>query len=103
MIEISLIGVGIFFGKVRLKDIGELIVVIEEIISIYVYDKYFEICINDIIVGLKNVKGDGYILEYEFSLFEIMVFVFEVVFYCIEICKFEIFFLKIVESIVKIC
>ncbi|QUS60469.1 hypothetical protein IQE94_13400 [Synechocystis sp. PCC 7339] len=101
-IETSLTGAGISPGKVRSKDIGELITATEEIISTYVHDKHSEIHANDIIIGLKNVKGDGYILEYQPSLPEITVPAFEAVSHCIETRKLEILPSKTVESIAKI-
>jgi len=101
-IQTSLTGKGISPGKVRSKDIGELIAATEEIISTYVHDKHSEIRANDITIGLKNIRGDGYVLEYEPSLPEITIPAFEAVSHCIETRKLEILPAKTVQGIAKI-
>ncbi|MGB2926682.1 MAG: hypothetical protein WBB82_15385 [Limnothrix sp.] len=84
LIQTSLIGEGMTPGKMRSKDIGELMTSTEGMIATYVNKKHSEISISDIIIGPRGFGKNGYTLEYEPSLPDITIPAFEEISGCIE-------------------
>jgi hypothetical protein len=73
VIEVKIVGAGIFPGSIRSKEIAELIDAIEEMIASVVIRKNPDLQKKMVSIGLKEIKNGSLILEFAPNLLELTI------------------------------